>query len=48
MTTPTKERKPPRKRPVRDDRGDEPRDKPVDQLDYEWNAPGAPFRGGDY
>lgn len=29
-----------------DDR--EPRDEPVDQLDYPWNEPGAPFRDGDY
>lgn len=27
---------------------DEPRDTPKDQLDYEWNQPGAPFKSADY
>ncbi len=27
---------------------DMPRDYPQDQLDYEWNQPGAPFRSSDY
>ena len=31
-----------------EDEDDEPRDHPVDQLDYAWNEPGTPFGSGDY